>query len=209
MQRTNLTWLFGVILLLAANSLFAQAQAPDAPVSKTRVGIGTAIAMGRDFISFGDNEGLFFLSADFTSIYLPILFGTKFRIEPEAGFFRGSLSTNDVSFSYTSLRLGFGIFPVVPKGKTNLYYGLRAGMNRTSITATSEFSPDIRDDAKTDFFIGPAIGGEYFFADHFSLGGEAQLNYVSFGQFDNARSSNDLSESAWASTALIFVRWYF
>ncbi len=39
--------------------------------------------------------------------------------------------------------------------------------------------------SKTDFFIGPAIGGEYMFNKHFSLGGEINLNYISIGHYDS------------------------
>jgi hypothetical protein len=206
MKRNSLIPLLGTIFLLVAELLHAQEQQPD---KRTQVGIG--ITIGKEFTVSGEDGSFIFLPVGFTNIYVPILIRSKFRIEPELGWFRSSQSGDITEYSFTSFRYGLGIFSATQKQKMHLYYGLRLGINRTSISYKSaEFFLSNEGTSKTDFFIGPSLGGEYFFSDHFTLGGEAQLNYISIGQFDGDRSpSNEVSESAWATRTLLFLRWYF
>jgi len=65
---------------------------------------------------------------------------------------------------------------------------------------------ETEDESKMDFFIGPAVGGEYFFSEHFSLGGEIQGNFVFLGQYDD---DSETKESMFKMKPLVFVRWYF
>ncbi len=89
----------------------------------------------------------------------------------------------------------------------NFYYGIDIGviLSAYSIESNSQYFESVSRD-KTDFFIGPAIGGEYMFNDSFSLGAEIQINYISVGQYDD--DSQDVSQSLISTRGLITLRWY-
>ena len=164
--------------------------------------------MGREILMVYD-QGIVTLS-DYPSFYMPIPISPGFRIEPEIGFWQHSYSSEDGrdrEYSYRVLVFGCGVFSMTNKGKVHVYYGARLGVVHISHYLDDRWNGHLdRDDSKTDLRVGPAIGGEYFFANHFSLGGETQLNYTFVGQFDD---DDDVSESLIASKTLVFVRWYF
>jgi hypothetical protein len=89
----------------------------------------------------------------------------------------------------------------------NYYYGIDLGVILTSVSNESSYlgSTETSDLSKTDFYIGPAIGGEYMFSNNFSLGGEIQVNYISIGNFDD---NSDDSTSAISTRGKIILRWY-
>ncbi len=183
-------------ILLSTATLLLVAGPLDAQESATRFGIG--VSLGKEFVGFED-EGMLTLF-DFPSFYLPIVVSPGFRVEPEFGLWKYSASGDDWDYSMTLLVLGCGLLGVSERGNGNIYYGARLALLRISYS-------DGDDDSKTDFYIGPAVGGEYLFADHLGLGGEAQLNYVHVGQWGD--DDDDESESIIRSRTLIFVRWYF
>ena len=112
----------------------------------------------------------------------------------------------------TLFRLGIGLFRILPYDETfHAYIGSRIGIllssSTSSYTGSSESST-----SETDFFIGIAAGGEYLFSSHFSIGGEVQLNYVSFGEpsiTPAPLTSSSQSQSIITNNALMFFRWYF
>ena len=199
MKKASLILLFGTAFFLMSNLLHAQEKA-------ARFGIG--VSMGKEVLGFED--GGLVTVFDFPSFYMPILISPRFRLEPEIGLWRYSGSGKNWEESYTILSLGCGIFPMTKKGKVYIYYGARFGLIRISYSAEYSWNghTESDDDSKTDFHVSPAIGGEYFFTDHLSLGGEAQLNYIFVGQVDDD-DDDDVSESLIRSKTLIFVRWYF
>lgn len=199
MQKTSLILLLGIAFFLVPNLVYAQEKG-------TRLGVG--LSMANEVLSI--HEQLYLDMFDYPSFYMPILISQRFKIEPEAGLWRYSYSFEDggkEKRSISVISLGFGIFPMTNKGKVYIYYGARFRLVRflESYEQTWNGHTD-SDDSKTDIYFGPAIGGEYFFTDHFTLGGEVQLNFTSIGQFDDEK---DASESLITSKTLIFVRWYF
>jgi hypothetical protein len=84
------------------------------------------------------------------SVYFTHDINNKLRIEPLIGF---ALSDGLSKYS-----LGIGAFGLKPLLDFNILYGLRIGI----------------DNNKT-VYIAPAIAGEYFFIDKFSIGSEIQL----------------------------------
>ncbi|MGB2697626.1 MAG: hypothetical protein WBD28_07185 [Candidatus Zixiibacteriota bacterium] len=198
MKKASLI-LFGIAFFLMSNPVYAQEKTPS---------FGIGVSMGREILMFYDQGGVTLF--DYPSFYMPILISPGFLIEPEIGLWRHSYSKENGTDRKTSYRvfvLGCGIFSMTNKGKVNVYYGTRFGFVHISSCFDDRWNGHSEyDRSKTDLRIGPAIGGEYFFADHFSLGGEAQLNYTFVGQFDN---DDDVSESLISSKTLIFVRWYF
>ena len=199
MRKACLVLLLGIALFLVPNLV-------DAQEKGTRVGVG--VSMGREII-YVYWQSIVTMS-DYPSFYLPLYITSRFRIEPEFGFWRYSYSEDVDRYEkskYTVFSLGCGIFPASKMGKVQIYYGARFVYIHFSRRAeVSHNGKVVFDQSKTDFSIGPAIGGEYFFSDHLSLGGEAQLNYISIGQFVD---DDEISESLISSKTLVFVRWYF
>ncbi len=139
-----------------------------------------------------------------------IIKGSFFRFEPSIGYF--TMSSDYSEPAYTSgrassnLRLGAVVaFNSDSIESMNFYYGIDFGFIISSYSYTSSSSDQSTDDSKTDFFIGPAIGGEYMFNRHFSLGGEINLNYISIGHYDY---EGEASSWAISTRGLIFIRWY-
>jgi len=184
----------GVLVLL---SVVAATAVPHSQ-AQTKVGIGVSLT--------GSGASIDFFEALLSpaTIYVPITFGS-FRIEPEFGIFRTSSSSGDSDFSSseTVLQLGTGLFGLKRVNQTQIYYGIRVGMTRVS--SSSKFSGTKNDDSRTNIYFSPATGAEYLFSDHFSLGGEMQLVYLSLGSSDGS----DASGSIIRTRGLFFSRWHF
>ena len=176
----------------------------QAQTKSKRIGLG--VSLGKEMFA---DEGLSLTMLDFPSLYVPIVSPT-FRFEPEIGFIQFSNSDDYSEYTYNLLLLGVGIFKQTQKGQTNLYYGLRAGMSWSSYHYEYEddwyYGDDEDTESKTDFYFGPAVGGEYCFTEHLSLGGEIQFNVILFGSYDE---DDDESVTLLKTKPLIFVRWYF
>ncbi|MDH5467088.1 MAG: hypothetical protein OEY25_06695 [Candidatus Aminicenantes bacterium] len=134
---------------------------------------------------------------DFLIIYMPIDISSKFRLEPEIGFLLQSESAGIWEETSIALSVGLGIFAMKQKEKINIYYGARTGFIIDSYVIVTRRT-------RTDFYIGPALGGEYFFSNHFSLGGEIQLSYAFIGIFEGGANGSEMK-----TKPLVFVRWYF
>ncbi len=111
-----------------------------------------------------DNDRKFGISASLqearTEISFPWWTSDRSVIIPSFSFVSASDHATDIG-------LGLGLRRNTGSGDAVPYFGIQAGL--------LIFSPD-RGDNVTDFMIGPMVGGEYFFSDHFSVGVEAQLN---------------------------------
>lgn len=139
-----------------------------------------------------------------------IIKGSFFRFEPSLGYFTMSSDYSNAGYTYeksnSNIRLGAVVaFNNDPIESMNFYYGVDFGFIFSSYSYTSSISTESTDESKTDFFIGPAVGGEYMFNKHFSLGGEINLNYISIGHYD---SEGESSSWAFSTRGLIFLRWY-
>lgn len=178
MKKISFILLFMVSFFLVSNLIHAQEK-------ENRVGIG--ISIGKEIMF---EEGTFTL-LDFPSFYVTFILSSHFRVEPEIGYYRYSSSWSDPysegKSSYGILSVGCGLFYTIRKEKVDIYYGARLGFIRTSSYYKSSWNEwngtTETDRSRVDFYIGPALGGEYFFTKHLSLGGEIQLNYISIGEW--------------------------
>lgn len=168
----------------------------------TRVGLGVGVTSPFTPGAFGSDIGPLM-----STINIPIT-GQRIRIEPMVGFVRMSDSNNNMDVSRSALHLGSGIFGLKRSGSTIFYFGGRAGIMRNSVSFDFDDAPQFapEDESSTDFFLAPATGAEYLFADTFSLGGEVQLVYTRFG---NESEESDASRSALHTKTIFFVRWHF
>ncbi len=175
----------------------------SAQEAETRYGIGVNFA--KDFVLAavgGADYSFMSLPYDFSNISI-VFRSPKVRLEPSVGYFRYSIS-NGTERSLSDWRLGLNLAVNNVTGNMHHYYGINIGVILSSISVESGSSSS--DESKTDFFIGPLIGGEYNFSEYLSLGGEVQFNYISLGQYDE---DSDASESALTTRAIIILRWYF
>lgn len=163
--------LFALLLLLSSGSVAAQPDTGEGPT----VGIGVTLpptAIGP--VLPGDRA----LPIGFTA---PVTFSIV-RLEPQVGYVRVERSDSGGSRSTSVLSLGVGSFYLVRFDQTLLLTGARIGFARTVTTAPPAVTPSSTDDQRprktVDFFLGPALGGEHYVSDHFSVGAEVHLLYV-------------------------------
>lgn len=108
-----------------------------------------------------------------STIYLTADLGKILRIEPSF-----KLAISEFNRQY---EIGAGVFGKRTLPKFNMLYGARFAYSNDKVTT-----------------IAPTLGGEYYFSDHFSLSGEAQLKTL-------------IVEKQWLiySNANIILRYYF
>lgn len=159
---------------------------------------------GQDGSAYG--VGVSFIGG--TTLYAPIHTGSLF-IEPHVGFSRRSTSVDIEGAqdrSTSTIKVGAGAFTILDSfDSANVYAGGRLGIERDAQTTGNTTQ------SGTDFFLGPALGGEYFFGDHVSIGAEGALYYRSIGTPDAALEVNpdDVSQSLITTSAQSFLRLYF
>ena len=178
MKKVGLMLSFIAIFLFLSFQLKAQDK-------EKNVGIGVSLSKVAGWLS------------DYLTFYMPINTSSKFRLEPEIGFNLASDSLGIWNRTNLTVSVGCGFFALKHKEKANIYYGARFGCLLISYRTNGRSS-------RTDFFFGPALGGEYLFSKNFSLGGEVQLIYNMIGVGEGGESASELK-----TKPLFFVRWYF
>lgn len=195
-------------LLIVSFLLSTVATAQDNPV---KFGFGVNFSREMSVLRGGEDDlGAFTLPIDLANFSI-IIRGTKFRIEPSLGYFSTSSENSYQGNTSKSSTSNFRIGSVVAYNNNsiesmNFYYGLVFGVLFSSYN--SESINGNSDGSKTDFFVGPAVGGEYMINDYFSFGGEININYISIGQYDSDNSDSERSSSAISTRGIIYVRWY-
>ena len=214
-------------LLLCCLVMLTVASFISAQEIKVRPGVGISFSTNdfSDLLLFGTppSTRVFLRSPH---IYVPVRIGENFRVEPEGSIFyvseeRTTERTGETSRSSgttTIIRVGSGLFYVWSGDNSLDYYvGPRLGIFSTLFSSRSDNGEEMKSStSQFDFFVGPSVGGEFFFTPQLSLGGEVQVNYISFGQPETERTPPDSSTSTTTTTksvvisdALIFLRWYF
>lgn len=134
-----------------------------------------------------------------------------FRIEPEFGFRSGEDSDNKKN---KMVNFGLGLFLMGQKNKLNIYGGVRfeygVMTQEDEITYNYPNVTKVENKSKRVFF-GPALGGEYFFAENFSIAGEFSIMIVSLkNEVDPNLYSQPEDKSNYTSTSTgLFFRFYF
>jgi hypothetical protein len=174
--------------------------------AQTRVGVGVALSS-----SGLDNSAEVveqFLSP--ASVFVPITFGS-FRVEPEIGLFTLSAEEDRDSDSVTTVQLAVGLFGTTQRDATLFYYGGRIGA--TFVNSSFEFGNFDASSSQTNLLLAPAAGAEYFFSPHFSLGAEAQLSLLSFGDQETESDGDDetleIDQTILRTRGLFFARFHF
>lgn len=191
--------LFMLFTLFSFNLLAQQ----DDSLFTRKFGLG--VTFGKDF-TFLNNDELVTYPVTFGNIYLPIDFSPIFRIEPEIGYYRIKNKRGSFESTTSNLRIGIGLFFIQRYKKSIIQIGGRAGLIKNSYSSKSSYPDNNSDRTKEDYYFGLTSGGEYLFTNHLSLGGEAQLNYI---KFDNYDDNDDSSIYIISTRALVILRFYF
>jgi len=174
--------------------------------SSTKVGIGVAIIDMQQIFEAQISEGGFFSS----TITVPIDVSPSFRLEPELGFASSTDERTSGSFTFEestiSWKIGVGLFGLKKYDIFTLYYGGRVGY--LTQTLTEDDGTDKDELGSSGFYLAPALGGEHYFSDHFSLGGEAQFVYTSVAT--EPKDGNwEQNLSVINTRVLVFIRFFF
>ncbi len=135
------------------------------------------------------------VQSDDSWIYVPIDFGSSFRLEPSIRYrdassksvsydeFLNSTITLTADSDTTTYELGVGLFGLKQIGDSlRVYYGGRIAYidAKQELRFTTDFGigDEQREEVETDGYrISPTLGFEYLFNEHFSIGAEAEWFY--------------------------------
>lgn len=133
------------------------------------------------------------------------------KIEIGIGFLKTNFKSDEPDFtsesSATSLKLQVAVSKEVKIDDLAIYIGGQIGIirNSSSSSFSSSFGSDSNEESFNHWYLGPIFGGEHFFSEHASLGGEVQFNYIKIGQGENS----DGSGSIISTNVLLLFRFYF
>jgi hypothetical protein len=186
--------------------------------SDFHIGIGAGLSLLSPVIVAG-GATLFAGPFGGGSLVIPLDIAGVVRIEPEVAIFHYSEADNVSADSATSAKVGVGIFYMFGiGGDAQGTIGARLGPQFVSVYEERD-TPMIGTTETTrssvNFAAGPAFGGEYFPSEYFSVGAEAQLNFIYLGEekidIDPGPDpgGNDRTGLAVHTNALIYARAFF
>ena len=203
---------FTALLVLATSPVIAQENPPpeQAQQAEPRGGrFGIGVTLNPAALIVFDEELLIFPSG-FNNFMFQIRGSERLVWEPEFGLVRFSSSADGSESSSTNLRLGIGaLFETRNRGDMRPYFGPRTGIVRASSKDESSFGTF--SSRRTDWYLSFVVGSQYYFSQHFSLGGEIQLTRTNLGKAktDPPSGPGDVSASSIATAGLMMLRWYF
>jgi hypothetical protein len=203
--------------ILIATSAFAQS---SSSAVHGRVGLGVSISDAGEILVAGSD----YTVPVIPTILVPINLFSRFRVESEVGGYRDSsidetALTASVSATYTRtsslIRFGVGAFGIASKDRFSLYYGGRVGYQRYHQSSKSGSSSSSRTDESFTYPVIPAwvfaptIGAEYFLSDRLSLGGEAQVRFISWNAVSERNPDESVSGTSSSTRGSLVLRFYF
>lgn len=234
MKESPLRVIILATLLLASAPLKAQDTLPY------HFGVGISVEpalFGQQVYYTGGVSGAYLQATPVYSIspfyiYFPVMLAKNFRIEPRFGIYSFSnestssgAPTQPDKSTYTLTDIGLAAEYVIPAGeKFQLYAGARGNLNFISYSSSGYSfiggpAPVLvtGDETETDVLVSALFGAEYLPMKGFSIGGEVDFNYVSYGNPDLTitpppaylSTTSTLTRSLVSTGALFFVRWYF
>lgn len=128
-----------------------------------------------------------------STIYVPIDFGTTWRLEPFVNYTKLTTKTSGYTLDDKALRIGTGIFGLKSIGESmRFYYGGRLAYLDIS-SETDVYPVGIVERSGNGYRVAPTVGFEYLFNEHISLGGEAEYYFEDIDRagLDQERSGTD------------------
>lgn len=196
--------------------IVASVSALGAQETKSKFGLGATFNPGA--LSIPGEAETVLTQAGFNNVLMPIR-GQGFTFEAEFGLLRstterqvqtGPTTSITVKNKISNKRLGVGVLKHLAR-RDNLepYFAPRVGF----IFASAE-EPQGGSNTKTsssNFYATGGAGAQYFFSDHFTLGGEAQLTYTKLGKpkVTGTTFPPPSEGSAITTLGVIAIRWYY
>jgi len=139
-------------------------------------------------------------------IILTINLFETLKIEPEFGLYFSESKDNKRE---TGTITGIGTFYQFNRNRTYLYTGiiLELSNHKTVYYNMWPEEDDIR--VARSYILGPAFGAEYFFSEHFSLGGEIGLKYIAYRSKNDPDDDDPYKEKRIITDTGIKLRIYF
>jgi hypothetical protein len=212
-HRIKTLWVAAILIGLAAQA--AAQLATTSVVVRPNPRIGLGVALGKEVYEITDNGAV--NQVDFPTFYVPVFIHPNLRLEPEIGFVRYSTTTGVSIIRNSILLTGCGAFIGHWCGPVYLYGGGRVAWIRNTHFVQSMIGAG-KTTTLIDLMWGPALGGEYFFTPHLSLGGEIQFNFVKYKEYKITDYTADeptgaverlVKRTSARTKPLVFVRWYF
>jgi hypothetical protein len=181
------------------------------------IGLGVAFSDVSDLVTVLSDDAI--ASTLVPGVLVPIDVNSRFRLEPEIGGYRnsstltqslGSAGTLPSTRTYTFFRAGTGAFWLTRRDRVTVYYGGRvAYLHYTqSLSGSGSYSyPSI-----PGKMFAPAVGAEFRLSDHFRLGGEVQLRFVSWETSSTNSSptfSSVITGDSVSTHGALTLRFYF
>jgi hypothetical protein len=183
---------------------------------KFKAGIG--VSLNPVGLVGSEDAILTLLPVGLANIHVPLQIARNWAIEPYLGIYSYSydegVSTSNETSSYDYWRIGVGVFYTLPlDNAVDAYFGPRAGFLFRKKKYDVSGSTLGYTKKENDFYIGLSAGVQYYLSSHFSIGGEAQVNYLNLGdiEYDPSDSSDksDKTETIFTTNVLVMFRWYF
>ncbi len=205
--------ILSVIVVLAFFYTTAAVMAQDkVNVEKMRIGFG--VSLGKEIVSVNNTQSM--TALDFPCYYLPLQIMPILRIEPFFGYYKHSRS-NATEENLGATNFGAGLFVQKWYGDVDLYLGARVGWYKYSAKYETETTEETR--TRTSLYFGPAFGGEYFFTNNLSIGGEIQMMIMNCGDLEvdtkpapkptnSQAKEEDITETISSTKTMFFIRWY-
>lgn len=200
-----------ILLTITASSLAAQDPQAAAIERKPSVGFGVTISPIAIFLE--DDIGL--LPLGLGNILIPIRLNPKMTLEPELGYFKteqtdpGGGGAPGSSSTFSNSRFGVGVLgDIGAGGPLRPYLGFRV----VRVRSTSEFTGGTGTvtATRTGWTMSAVLGGQHFFTETFSLGGEVQMGRTSIGaaEVSGGGSSGDGKISFVGTNGIVAIRWF-
>lgn len=179
--------------------------APDNGLRKFGIGIRAATFTKLELYGTGSPSTLISI------VITPV---NAFRIEPEFGIFNSKSysSTLDEDLSDISMHIGMGLYGMINHGSTNIYLGVRlASVSYKSEYANWDSGSFFKDETTgNQLLMGPVVGAEHLFSNHFGFGGE--IGILNSNYHADLESGHDHDEDTYRNLlteSALFVRFYF
>lgn len=175
----------------------------------------TVVTLPASAVDVGMGAGI--VGGSGASVYVPVRFG-NWRIEPELSYRRYTLDETNLTIPSSSnnyesnnYAIGTGVYWRQPIGSSlESYIGGRIGYTWYDAKRTYPNNPGSNwKQEASGYYIGPALGAEYFFTKQFSVGLDVSLIYQSQSTDINAASVGHTDTTTLSTETRTTLRYYF